>query len=533
MQQLKKHFSPWVLLLISINGMIGSAWLFGPFYAAKSAGPASLFAWGLGAAAVVLIAFTFAELSVLFPVAGGVARIPQLTHGTTTSFVMGWIAWLSCVTMPPIEVQAVLRYASVYFPSLSYSAEGHYNLTALGMLWAVLLMAVISWINMIDLRKLIKTNFIMTLIKVGIIIVLGVVLLLTHFDIDNFSMAAHLHNGNDVGSIGWHGILVAISTGGVIFAFTGFRHGVELAAEAQRPRIAIPLAIVGSVLFCFLLYFLLQVAFIGALTPDSLSQGWQGLHFSSEAGPFVGLAGLLGLSWLVSLIYLNATVSPLGAALVYVTSTSRIVYAMSKNRYFPKLFLKLTSKGIPLWAIVLNFFVGLLLFLPFPGWQGMISFLVSAVVISYGMGSISLLSLRYQAPQRVREFRLPCATPLCLLAFYICNLIVFWSGWYTVKSLVIAIIIGLLIFFMMKNKVKQAQSLDLYSACWLVPYLIGMTVISYLGTFGGIKFLAFGWDFLVIALFSVIIFCLAILTRHHHLNENLLRDFHHEAGTES
>ncbi|PRP61267.1 amino acid permease, partial [Bacillus halotolerans] len=129
MQQLKKHFSPWVLLLISINGMIGSAWLFGPFYAAKSAGPASLFAWGLGAAAVVLIAFTFAELSVLFPVAGGVARIPQLTHGTTTSFVMGWIAWLSCVTMPPIEVQAVLRYASVYFPSLSYSVEGHYNLT--------------------------------------------------------------------------------------------------------------------------------------------------------------------------------------------------------------------------------------------------------------------------------------------------------------------------------------------------------------------------------------------------------------------
>ncbi|ODN42707.1 APC family permease [Piscirickettsia litoralis] len=505
--------------------MIGSAWLFGPFYAAKSAGPASLIAWGLGAAAVVLIAFTFAELSVLFPVAGGVARIPQLTHGTTTSFVMGWIAWLSCVTMPPIEVQAVLRYASVYFPSLSYNAQGHYNLTGFGMLWAVILMALISWINMIDLRKLIRTNFIMTLIKVGIIVLLGVALLFTHFDIGNFSMT----DTNGSGSVGWHGILVAISTGGIVFAFTGFRHGVELAAEAKRPRVAIPLAIIGSIVFCFLLYFLLQVAFIGALKPENLSQGWQGLHFTSEAGPFVGLAALLGLSWLVSLIYLNATVSPLGAALVYVTSTSRIVYAMSKNRYFPSIFLKLTKRGIPVWAIVLNSFVGLLLFLPFPGWQGMISFLVSAVVISYGMGSICLLSLRYQSPERRREFKLPCAGFLCLFSFYICNLIVFWSGWYTVKSLVVAIIIGLIIFFVMKNKLKQVQRLDIYSALWLIPYLAGIAIISYFGTFGGIDILPFGWDFLVIALFSMIIFCMAVLTRHGSLNESLLRDFHHES----
>lgn len=36
---------------------------------------------------VLIIAFTFAELSTMFPVAGGVAQISQYNHGMTTSFV--------------------------------------------------------------------------------------------------------------------------------------------------------------------------------------------------------------------------------------------------------------------------------------------------------------------------------------------------------------------------------------------------------------------------------------------------------------
>ena len=67
--------------MLSINGMVGSAWLFAPLYAAKIAGSGALIAWLIGGGATVLIALTFAELSVLMPVAGGTAQIPQLSHG--------------------------------------------------------------------------------------------------------------------------------------------------------------------------------------------------------------------------------------------------------------------------------------------------------------------------------------------------------------------------------------------------------------------------------------------------------------------
>ena len=79
--KLKRIFSPLIILLISINGMMGSAWSFGPYFGVKTAGPAALISWLVGGELLLIVAFTFAELSTMFPVAGGIARIPQYSHG--------------------------------------------------------------------------------------------------------------------------------------------------------------------------------------------------------------------------------------------------------------------------------------------------------------------------------------------------------------------------------------------------------------------------------------------------------------------
>src|SRR3989344_8443446 len=134
MTELTRRFTPISLLTLSMNGMIGSAWLFAPFYAAKIAGSSAIIAWLIGGLATALIALTFAELSVLLPVAGGTAQIPQLSHGTFTSFILSWIAWLSALTMAPIEVQAVLQYASTYFASLIHLVNGTPVLTFIGLM---------------------------------------------------------------------------------------------------------------------------------------------------------------------------------------------------------------------------------------------------------------------------------------------------------------------------------------------------------------------------------------------------------------
>src|SRR3990167_6645921 len=136
--ELNRRFSPLHLLMLSINGMVGSAWLFAPLYAAKIAGTSSIIAWLIGGTATALVALTFAELSVLFPVAGGTAQIPQLSHGTFAGFIISWVAWLSALTMAPIEVQAVLQYASTYFTFLTHQVNGTPVLTHWGLVWATI-----------------------------------------------------------------------------------------------------------------------------------------------------------------------------------------------------------------------------------------------------------------------------------------------------------------------------------------------------------------------------------------------------------
>ena len=48
---------------------------------------------------------------------------------------------------------------------------------------------------------------------------------------------------------------------------------------------------------------------------------------------------------------------------------------------------------------------------------------------------------------------------------------------------------------------------------WVGPYLLGLFTISYLGSFGGKGYITFGWDFLVIGIFSIVILMLAVMTR--------------------
>ena len=59
---LRKDISTWGLFFTAIGGVVGSGWLFGPFYAVQAAGPAAVLSWLLGGSLMMVIAFTFAEL---------------------------------------------------------------------------------------------------------------------------------------------------------------------------------------------------------------------------------------------------------------------------------------------------------------------------------------------------------------------------------------------------------------------------------------------------------------------------------------
>lgn len=510
METQSRRISPITLFMLCMNGIIGSGWLFAPLYAAKIAGPGAVFSWLIGGIAAIMVALTFAELSTMLPVSGGTAHIPQLSHGAFASFILSWIAWITTLMLAPIEVQAVLQYASMFFPSLMDQVNGTPTLTLWGYIWAALLMSSLCLINILSYRGLMRFNFVLFIFKFSVILLTIFAILQTRFLAANFngmlSSAGTAH--------GWQAIFSAVATGGIVLAFNGFKSGVELAGETKNLSLAIPLSTAGTVIACLLLYIGLQVCFIGALDPASLQNGWQNLNFTGDIGPFVGITAALGLFWLLKLLYVNSVISPLGAGLIYTTATARILYAMSRIGYVPKFLSRLNRQRFPVWAVVVNFLLGMLSFLPLPGWQAMVNFLVSAIVITYAMGPIALMCLRLSLPDKKRPFKLPAANAICLLAFYSCNLFSYWTGWETISKLGIVLAAGMIIFVIswLRGSIK-VQMHEIKTAFWILPYLAGIISISWLGSFGGKDIIPFGWDFLIIGIFSYLIFKMAVRSR--------------------
>lgn len=510
---LKRHVGVVGLLFASVGSIIGSGWLFGALNAAQQAGPAAVISWGLGGVMILLIGLCYAELGTMFPLSGGVVRFPHIGFGSFASYMTGWITWVACMAVAPIEVEGALTYATKYAPfTEKHTVDGAvvHTLTGLGLGVAVIAMAVFVVINYFGVRWFARVNNILVWWKLGIIAVVIAAFLITKFTPHNFTSHGFKPEG-------WHGVFTAIATSGIVFSFLGFRQGIELAGETDNPKRNVPIAVIGSVLLTTVIYVLLQVAFVGSLSPSDLAHGWGNVSFADDFGPLAAIASVLGLGWLATLLYIDAVVSPADTGLIYTTVTSRISFAMARNRNAPQALARTTSNGVPLVSMVLAFVVGLILFLPFPSWQQLVGFITSATVLSFGSGPLVLLAFRKQLPDHPRPFRLPGAHVFAFLAFWSANLIVYWTGWKTNEKLFMAVVLGIVLLGVMYavNAVRgQQPEWDWVSGLWYVPWLGGLALMSYLGNYdGGRNVIQFGSAFIITFVFSAAIMGLAYATR--------------------
>lgn len=185
-----RTISPIGLLFAGIGSVIGSGWLFGPLYAAQIAGPAAILSWVIGGMLMIIIALTFAELGSAFPVAGGMIQFAQFSHGSLVSFMIGWMVWISSVTVAPVETIGLLQYVANYIPGLMLSTEGTHVLTHVGMLVAAMIMFIMCILNYFGAQFFSRSNSIITAIKL-IVPILTIILLITFsFHGSNFHHAS-------------------------------------------------------------------------------------------------------------------------------------------------------------------------------------------------------------------------------------------------------------------------------------------------------------------------------------------------------
>lgn len=508
------------LTLISLGSIIGSGWLLGALGAAQSAGPASLVSWILAGVILATLALVYAELGSTYPVSGGTARYPFLSFGALGGFTGGWMAWIQSVTIAPIEVEAALSYLQANFPHSGLNnVDG--TLTGLGILVAAGCMAVFTFINIMGVRWLAESNGITMIWKLAVPTLTIIVLLVVAFNAKNFTA------GGGFAPFGAKGIFSALPLG-VVFALQGFEQAIQVGGEARNPQRDIHRAVIISMIVGTVIYILLEVAFIGAITPKNVEHNWLNpIPGIGHFGPYATLATTAGVGWLATILYIDAVISPMGTGLVYSGTTARLSYGLARNGYVPPALGRVDRRGVPFVSLLFGFVVGMLVFLPFPSWSGMVGLVTSATVMMYAMGPVSLAALRRNDPDRPRGYRLPAAKFLAPLSFVCANFIVYWAGWNTIFWLYVFIIIGYVVFAIYQATAPPSRKLNLAwrAAAWIPPWLIGLGIISYLGQFPSTKpssgwpfsitllakqTIPFWWDLVTIAVFSLVIFYLAV-----------------------
>src|ERR1700760_1894447 len=298
------------LLWASEASIIGSGWLFGALGAATIAGPSALIAWAIASVIVIILALIHAELGGLFPVTGGTSRFPHYAFGSFAGATFGWASYLQAASVAPIEVLAAIQYLSSYHFASNWfvkNSNGAGTLHGVGYVIAIALMIFFVSINLIGIRWLARANNGITWWKVAIPVLTIIVLLVTKFHSSNFTAGG----GFFVHGAAIKSILIAIPTGGIVFALLGFEQAVQLGGEAANPKKDLARAVILSIVIGAAIYILLQVAFIGALSPAPLATapGWANLSSSTnpllatlQKSPFYSVAKVAGLAWLAALL---------------------------------------------------------------------------------------------------------------------------------------------------------------------------------------------------------------------------------------
>jgi basic amino acid/polyamine antiporter, APA family len=256
MAELKRKLTLFDLTMIAIGSTIGSGIFFTPSLIANTLQTPFLIlaVWFIGGLMALSGALTFAELSSLFPKAGGVYVYLKESYGELVGFLYGW-AYFWVVNTGAIAAVAVAfsTYFGFFVP----------RSVALLKLTAIVGIIIVTIINVLGVKAGGIFSDIFTVLKlIGIagLIITGLFFGSPH--LSNYS--TRLVSDNSLSH------LFAIAMVGVLWSYGGWHHATFTSSEAVNPKKDMPRAITFAAIVITAIYILINVAYMFLLTPKQI-----------------------------------------------------------------------------------------------------------------------------------------------------------------------------------------------------------------------------------------------------------------------
>ncbi|WP_430487673.1 amino acid permease [Priestia flexa] len=340
---LKRTMKSRHLFMVSLGGVIGTGLFLSSGYTIGQAGPGgAMLAYLVGGFIMYLVMLCLGELSVAMPHAGSFQVYATKFIGPGTGFAVGWLYWLTWVVTVGSEFIAVGLLMQRWFPDSPV------------WIWSVLFAITIFVCNAMSVRFFAESEFWFSLIKVVAIIVfiiVGGMAIFGFISIEGQS-APLFSNFTGEGGMFPNGFTPVLATMvAVSFAFSGTELIGIAAGESENPERDVPKSIRNIVWRTFFF-------FIGAIFVLSALIPWK------EAGvtesPFVTVFARIGIPYaadIMNFVILTALLSIANSGLY---ACARMLWSLSKQNMISPALGKVTSKGVPLNALIVSMAVACL-----------------------------------------------------------------------------------------------------------------------------------------------------------------------------
>jgi basic amino acid/polyamine antiporter, APA family len=295
-------------------------------------GPAIVLSFVLAGVTCVFSALSYAEMASTIPVAGSAYTYSYATMGELVAWIIGW----DLILEYGISVAAVAVGWGAYLQSLLASLFGIHLSDSIAQppgeggtvnRPAAFLVLAVAALLIAGVRKTTRANTVMVITKI-VILFFFIVVAFSAFHSDNLTpFAPH----------GFGGIRSAAAL--IFFAYIGFDAVSTAGEETRRPGRDLPVAIVGSLLICTVLYILVALAATGA---------YRAAKLSGDAAPLTTvLTKGVGICWAGDLLSFGALIAITSVVLTVLYGQTRIIVAMCRDGLLPAGFAAVSERTGP------------------------------------------------------------------------------------------------------------------------------------------------------------------------------------------
>ena len=352
--------------------------------------------WLAGGLYVLAGALSYAELGTLYPRAGGQYHFLKEAYGPIWGFLFGWASFLVIMTggiaalavgfgeylgafLPFFSTQHTLW--SVPLGASAWSVNG-------GQLAGVLVILLLTAVNYVGLKEGAGLQSLVTAVKVGSIVLLGVAGLSVAAPVSP-QLLAPLPPGHLWSSIG-------VAMIAVMWTFDGWYGVTNVGEEMRRPERDLPIGLIGGTLGVTVLYAPLNLVYVRALPVAAMAE-------TSRIGESaaVALFGPNGGRVIVAAV-LVSTFGCLSATILY---AARIYLPMAQDGvFFPALAEIHPRFRTPAACLAAQGAWSVLLTLS-GSYEQLYTYTTFAVVGSYAATGAALIVLRWKRPELPRPYR--------------------------------------------------------------------------------------------------------------------------------